>query len=208
MRFATVDRITPARLPLELPVRLEQAPSQTSAILKLTVLLPATVALFLPFLLVGKALASNPAVWAVLQTKPSTALQLATALAFWAVLFAWPLKRLGETLAQARTIEIADGVVSITEKGLLGTRTLRTPVADYAGVIHHVRTSLSGLRHELILVHSDRERSALLAIADRFTQSEIDDVAKLLGLGEMPPKVIYGFGAQGAHAVAPTAKAA
>ncbi len=101
------------------------------------------------------------------------------------------MKRLIDGLARSRSVEIRDGQVTITQKRLFGAKTWTTPLADYAGVIHHVRASLSGLRHELILAHADRRNSILLAIADRFTQTEIDHVAALLGQREVPSASIY-----------------
>lgn len=203
MHFSAIDSIVPASLPSELPLRLEQHPSRVSTVLKLTVLLPATLALLTPFLLVASAVAADPAVRAVLAARPASIVQLAFGLAFWGVLFAWPLKRLAETLAQRRTIEIVGGRVRISDQGLLGARTTETALADYTGVIHHVRSSLSGLRHELILAHEDRDRSVLLAIADRFSQAEIDRASRLLGLCEMHPRVIYSVGTRSARMTDP-----
>ncbi len=61
------------------------------------------------------------------------------------------------------------------------------------GVVHHVRASLSGTRHELILVHPQREKSVLLSLADKMPQSEVDRVAALLGQKVVPPSELYRF---------------
>ena len=77
------------------------------------------------------------------------------------------------------------------------------PLASFAGVAHHVRASLSGTRHELILVHPDREKSVLLSLAAKVAQAEVDRVAALLGHKEISPGVLYRFtGADSAHSLA------
>lgn len=60
-------------------------------------------------------------------------------------------------------------------------------------VAHHVRTSLSGTRHELILVHPEQEKSILLCVAPRTSQSEVDCVAALIGHKPIPPGELYRF---------------
>lgn len=193
MRFSSIDSIVPSALPAALPLRLEQNTSSVSTLLKLAVVLPATLALLLPFLLLVQAFAADPAVRTALMERPATLIQLMLGLAFWGVLFAWPLKRLTDGLARHRSITIADGLVTITEASLLATRSWSTPLAGYAGVIHHVRASLSGLRHELILAHADRNSSVLLTISPSIAQGEIDRVSTLLGLREVPSAAIYAL---------------
>lgn len=194
MRLAVVESILPASLPHALPIRLEQRPSGISIILKLLILLPVTLALATPFAMLGKALAADPAVRAAVMSRPAGMLQLGTALAFWVVLFAWPLKRLIEGLARSRVVEISDSDVTITDTTWLGMRAETVALSSYYGVIHHVRASLSGLRHELILAHPNLDNAVLVAIADRISQSEIDRLCALTGLPEVPSGIIYRLG--------------
>ena len=56
-----------------------------------------------------------------------------------------------------------------------------------------MRASLSGTRHELILVHPERDKCVLLSVAPRTTQAEVDRVATLLGHKEIPPSELYRF---------------
>jgi hypothetical protein len=56
-----------------------------------------------------------------------------------------------------------------------------------------VRASLSGARHELILVHPVWEKSILLSVAPRTSQNEVERVADLLGHKEIPPAELYRF---------------
>jgi hypothetical protein len=106
---------------------------------------------------------------------------------------ALPTKRLVDRLATTRIVDIDDGVVTVTEGGYFRTWTWSAPLAAYAGVTDHVRASLSGTRHELILVHPEREKSVLLCVAARTSQSEVDRIAGLLGHKQIPPSELYRF---------------
>jgi hypothetical protein len=67
------------------------------------------------------------------------------------------------------------------------------PLASYSGVTHRVRASLAGSRHELILVHHEREKSILLSVAPRTSQADVERVAALLGQRQIPPSERYRF---------------
>lgn len=62
-----------------------------------------------------------------------------------------------------------------------------------SGVTHHVRASLAGSRHELILVNPEREKSILLSVAPRTSQAEAERVAALLGPRQISPSELYRF---------------
>ena len=81
----------------------------------------------------------------------------------------------------------------VEEGSPFGSWTWSEPLSAYAGVAHHVRASLSGTRHELILVHPEREKSVLLSVAPRTTQAEVNRVINLLGSFEIPPSALYRF---------------
>jgi len=157
----------------------------------IAVLLPLGLAILLPFGLVLQHLALDPATRAVLAERPEAGLQLLLALAVLGSLLWWPLVRFAHSLTHGRSIAIDRGMVLVGERGLFGVERWSEPVANYAGVAHQVRTSLSGLRHELVLVHRDPERTVLLAVADRIPQGEVDRAASLLGLAEIPSREAY-----------------
>ena len=195
MRCSTIETIFPATPAQNLPLLLEQRPSAASSLLMLAILLPVTIALVTPFALLGHAAAASPQVRAVLGQNPLVATQIGLGLSFWFVLFAWPLKRLTDGFASRRSIEIDRNRVTAVDKTLLGSQTWTEPLASYAGIVHHVRASLSGLRHELILAHETREHTVLLTISDRISQAEIDRMCALLGLRELPSRELYRIGA-------------
>jgi hypothetical protein len=171
-----------------LPIRLEQSASRTSPILMIAVLAPIATALLLPFAMLAEHLAADPAVRAIVAERPQSAVLLVLALAFCGTLFGWPLARFILSIGRARSIVIGKSAVDVTERGFLGTSDWTEPLAAYAGISHTVRASLSGLRHELMLVHRDPSRSVLLAVAPRIAQQDIDAIANLLNLAEIPSR--------------------
>lgn len=154
-------------------------------------MLPSAIALLFPFLLVAERLASDELFRAAVNARPGAALQLIIGLAFWTLLFAWPLKRLAQSFASMRIVQISHDRVSATDSGLFRQTQWEAPVSDFTGIAHNVRTSLSGVRHELVLVHPRRDRSVLLGLAPRFSQTEIDHVCALFDCPEISPKELY-----------------
>ncbi len=191
MRISAVHRISPAAAPLALPLSLEQSPSRRSALVVLVLLLPIAALLLSPFVLLATGLVEDPLLRQTLAGRPASALQILCGLAFWAILLGWPIKRVFDGLTKNRTVQIANGMIDVSDTGLLGTRDWQAPLTSFSGIAHHVRASRSGVRHELILVHPDRRQSVLLAMADRMHQSQVDQAVHMLGLPEIPPSSVY-----------------
>ncbi len=178
-------------MPAELPLRLTQTCSQRTASAFLTLVVPGTIAAGVAAVAIVQALLS-PSGRALID-HPAQGVEILLAIGFLAYLVALPTKRLVDRLATTRIVDIEDGVVTVTEGGYFRTWTWSAPLAAYAGVTHHVRASLSGTRHELILVHPEREKSVLLCVAARTSQSEVDRIAGLLGHQQIPPSELYRF---------------
>lgn len=192
MRVAIFDRVEPAVL-TQLPQRIVETCSRRTAIVMLIVTIPIVVAAAAAsFLLVYEA-AFAPAVRAIVAEHPAITLEVMVGIAFWVYLLTLPLKRLSDRLSIRRTIEIDEGTVRVIEMGRFRTKTWTVPLASFAGVAHHIRASLSGTRHELILVHPTRDKSVLLSLADTLSQTEVDRVANLLGHKEIPASSLYRF---------------
>ena len=191
MHAACVSTISPPDLPTHIPLSIEQRSSRSSSLIKLCLVAPAALVLLSPFILLAGHMTGNALVRAHLAEHPGALLQLLLGLAFWTVLFAWPLKRMVESLGRARTVEIGPGTVHVTELSLFGETAWQEPLAAYAGVAHHIRASLSGVRHELLLVHPDPDRTVLVALAPRLSQVEIDTLCRLLGRAEIPSRELY-----------------
>jgi hypothetical protein len=195
MRVAIYDRVEPP-VPSELPFQLFETCSHRAAVAKLVLAVPLVLGVgFATLSLVFYTLFTPPA-RALVAQHPALGMEILAGIAFWTYLLGLPLKRLFDRLAVKRSIEIDAATVTVTESGHFRSWTWQAPLSSFAGVAHHVRASLSGTRHELILVHPTREKSVLLSLAHQMSQSEVDRVAALLHHHEIPPTELYRFKAR------------
>ncbi len=192
MRVAIYDRVEPS-IPAELPLRLVETCSQRAAAVLLAIAVPAAVAAgFASVMLLLQALFA-PAARAVLTQHPALGLEILGGIAFWLYLLGLPIRRLVYRMTVGRTVEIDARTVTVTEGGRLRTWTWSVPLGSYTGMAHHLRASLSGTRHELTLVHPEREKSVLLSLGGSMPQQEVDRVAALLGQKEISSGELYRF---------------
>jgi hypothetical protein len=192
MRVTIYDRVEPP-VPAELPLSLTQTCSQRAATAFLVLVVPAALGGTLAALTLVFQTMLAPAARAVIEEHPALGIEMLAALGFLIYLVALPMRRLIARLTTTRSVEIAHGFVRVTEGGNFRSWTWVAPLASFTGVAHHVRASLSGTRHELILVHSERDKCVLLSVAPRTTQAEVDRVVTLLGHNEIPPSELYRF---------------
>jgi hypothetical protein len=187
------DTIVPAHPPETLPIQIKQSTSRTSIAIKLLLLLPALVIVAVPLALLAAHAVAEPTALNFLANNPLTTAQITLAATFCTLLFVRPLQRLLARAGTARLIGISSDTVSVTECGPFRTHTWSAPLASYRGVAHHVRTSLSGVRHEIILIHPDPARHVLLAVSDKISASTLARIAALLGLAEVHAHQLYSF---------------
>lgn len=173
------------------PIRLQQSASRGSALSRLLLVLPAVLALSVPLGAIAIHAAAEPQSLVLLAERPLATAQIATGLALWVGLFVLPAQRALARLWNRRTVEIADGMVQVEDRTMLGKTRWSIPVGAYLGLAHHIRASLSGLTHEIVLVHADPARTVTLMSADKVTQSTFDGAKVLLGLPEVPPRMLY-----------------
>jgi hypothetical protein len=102
------------------------------------------------------------------------------------------VRRAAMSWAPSATVEIGYGVVAVVERRFGFKRRWTAPVSEFLGLAHNVRASLSGSRHELVLVHPDPEHNVLLQLAPSMPQPHIDRVAILLGVSEIPARALVG----------------
>jgi uncharacterized membrane protein len=191
MRLAAIDRMTPSMPDFAAPaITIEQLPARRTTGILLAALVLVAAVLLSPFYLIATAALADQALRDAVSTRPLAVTQILAGLAFWLVLLGFPIYRLLNTLTRSRTIEVADGRVTVVDRAF-GTQTSWTaPMSEFLGVAPFLRASLSGVRHELVLVHPDRARSLLIAMAPRLMQSEVDHVSGALGLPELPPHML------------------
>lgn len=148
----------------------------------------------LPQIAVVSYAASSPETRAVIFQHPMIAVELALAAAFWGLLVIWPLCRIMSAVCSVRIAEISGKSVQVVDRTPFSNVHWSLPIWAYDGIAHHARTSLSGVRHELVLVHGDRRRNIVLAAAQTIGHAELREYCRLLDLPEVPPSRIYGFG--------------
>jgi hypothetical protein len=191
MRFAAYDRLAPsAPLPV-LPLVLEQSSNRVVALAKLSGLVLLLAASAGALGLVVAHAANEPGLGAEIAERPVATLQAALGLAVWLALIGWPAGRLMRKLCARRRVVISSETVVVTEHGLCGFHQWSAPIDRFEGLVHHIRSSVSGSRHELILVHPDRRRSVLLAAADRIGKADVEAMARALAVPEVPASSLY-----------------
>ena len=137
----------------------------------------------------------SPALWLAATATPAlragadnplAAAQVVAGLGLWAALFIVPARRLLRRFGRQRSVRIADGIVSVRDRAILGERSWQGPLNEFRGIAYRVRSSLSGVRHELHLVHIDPGKSLLLHGADTISEATIAAAGALLGLPLLP----------------------
>ncbi len=188
----TLFEITSPQLEFNrLPLIVRQKSSKLSTFLLVFMVLPAMVAVIIPFSLMAAQAANEPALTQALWDKPISAVQILIGLSLWAMIFLIPVNKLLARLGRERIIRIQAGKVHVTDKHLFYRKKWISPLSSFRGVAHHVRTTHSGSRQELILVHSDKRCSILLHSADIVSQDLVEKAARLLSLQQIPSRDLY-----------------
>lgn len=191
MPFRNFETIDPPAPLTALPARIVQSSSRLRAVLSLAALSVAACAIVLPFAAVLAHLIDDPHARMLITEQPGSVLQLAFGLVVWSVLLGWPARRLARRLTDRRIVTLAEGVVTVKETRLVGVTIWCLPTSAFTGLAHHVRASVSGVRHELVLRHDDPALSVLISVAPRFTQSDVERICALLGVAEVPARLLY-----------------
>ncbi|MFA5902094.1 MAG: hypothetical protein WC829_23630 [Hyphomicrobium sp.] len=180
-------------MPATLPLRLNQACSQRSATAFLALGVPLALLALVAVVAIAREAVLMPEARALLQQRPTLALEILAAVGFLIYLVVLPSRRLLARLTTTRTVDIANGVVTVNEGSHFRKWSWSAPLGSYCGVAHNVRASLSGSRHEIILLHPEREKSILLCVAPRTSQAEVERTATLLGHKQIASSELYRF---------------
>ena len=115
------------------------------------------------FLLTSEAMSKPEAVSRAL-AQPLATFQIIAGILMLSALLLVPARRLVAGIGHKGIVEIDGGMVKVAEKGLLSARQFRERLDAYRGVAHRVRTTVSGVHHELVLVHPDARRDVVIAL--------------------------------------------
>lgn len=177
------DRVVTSTAPGELPPRIELTNDTWSRMPRIALMIGLAG-------LVGAPQAAL-AIYALDAPSPLIGLELGLGFLLLTGLICGPL-RLGITrLARRRTIEISCERVFVTDRYILGEMSWSARMSEFAGVAHHVRSSLSGIRHELVLVHPERRRSQILRMSEKISERDLHDMRRLLLTPEVAPLTLY-----------------
>ncbi len=142
------------------------------------------------FLLTSQALSEPDAVNLAL-AQPMVTLQIVAGLLLVATLVLVPARRMVARAIHTGQIEIDDQQVRVRERGYLTARSFAEPLDAYRGTAHRIRTTLSGVQHEVVLVHRDARRDVVIALdAGRNDMTPAGLIARL-GLPEIAAADIH-----------------
>lgn len=186
MNLSAIDRIE-TNPDSNASLELSQFGSRASALFLLGLALPASLALIAPFALIGL----NPVSLGLLSERPGSALLLGCGLIAAAVLLVYCVRAGVARLSGRRIVSIRGDRIMVEQHGLLGVERWTQPMSTYVGVAHHIRASLSGTRHEIVLVHQRPEHDVLLGVSQRAPAVSAAQIGSQLGLPEVEAKMIY-----------------
>lgn len=190
-RHAEFDSVSPQLSLDTLPVAFAERSSQSTLVLKALLLGPVSLLGAAPLVMIGIDTIAAPASASAATVSPIVAAQLLAALIVWTALFIIPLGKVCARLGRSRTVLIDRDIVQLTTRGLLSRRHDIIRLGSYRGLTHRVRTTLSGARHEIVLVHPRPEYSVLLAVGDRISDARVAQVAFTFGLPEISAKDMH-----------------
>lgn len=175
---------------LAFPIIIDRRSSATSVAVAASFIVLAALILLTPFSLLAAGAAHDPTSFLNAVQQPAVAVQLGLALIVALTFVSMPLRKLvNRSRLPARIVVTADAVLAST--GADGASIWCEPLAAYHGVAHHIRTSLSGTEHEIVLVHAEPSKSVVLKSADRIAQPQLDAVSVLLGVPQVPARTLY-----------------
>ncbi len=145
-------------------IRIERSRAKWTTAFGAVAALSMGLSLFGGMILVASQALSEPEALNLALARPMATLQIVAGLLLLATLILIPVRRLFASVGRTGLIEIDDRMVRVRETGLLAGRSFAEPLAAYEGAAHRIRTTLSGVQHEVILVHPDARRDVVIAL--------------------------------------------
>ncbi|CFX38775.1 protein of unknown function [Candidatus Filomicrobium marinum] len=174
-----------------LPAHIEQRVCNTAALAQLFFLLPVLGLFAAPYLVLGVGFVSEPIFSEVVAERPSAFLAVLAGFGMGGILLGLPTVRCLRRLGKRREITLTNSYVEVDDRNLWGASKWGCPLREFSGVTHHIRTNVSGVRHELILVHPVSRRCLLLRIGDQISLEDTQSLADLLGLPMLSASALF-----------------
>jgi hypothetical protein len=191
MRVSSIDSSVVTSTAGAMPIELEQSAHTGRAIATALMVTPMVGLAVSLAAVMAATIIADPQPLAQILDKPTAVLGLVSGLAVTIGLVLHPLASALARIGRRQRASVSATAVAVTERTPFGSRSWTEPLATYIGVAHHLRTSLSGVRHEIVLVHRNPARTVLLLDSHRVLQSELDRMAQLLRLPIIPASSIY-----------------
>ena len=191
MRFSAVDVCRLQSPEQSLPIILEQKAELGRIVAAALFSLPLAALSVSLASVAAAAVVTEPAPLALLVDKPAGVAGLLAAIGLTGALIVHPMRAALARIGRRQTIEITASRVTVVATSPIGSHSWSEPLSAYAGLAHHIRSSLSGIRHEIVLVHPDPARTVLVAAMPRLLQSDLDHLASMLSLPIVPASTIY-----------------
>lgn len=186
MHFSAVSKLSADQGQREGALAISQQSCRLSALTQAALLTVLLALVLTPFAILAVEAILQPATRDKLMASPAITASALSGAGTWLAMFGIPAWRAARLLRWNVEIDIRDGTANVRHTTLFGTRTWKCPLGEFEGLSHIIRTRLTGTRHELILVHPDRERSLLIHMADTITHKEAEALATRLGLSQLP----------------------
>jgi hypothetical protein len=145
-------------------VRIVRSKARWSTMLGLATAGAMVASLFGGMFLITTQAISEPEAINLALAKPLATLQIIAGVMLLSMLLLVPVRRLVAGIGRGGIVEIDGNMVRVAEKGPFSSRKFREPLDAYRGIVHRIRTTVSGIHHELILVHPDQRRDVVIAL--------------------------------------------
>lgn len=162
-------------------IRIERSRASWTTVVGVVSALTMGLSLFGGMILVASQALSEPETLNLALARPMATLQIVAGMLLLAMLLLVPVRRMLASVGRTGLIEIDGRSVRVRENGLLAERAFTEPLAAYEGVAHRIRTTISGVQHEIILVHSDARRDVVIPLDA--TQRNMTPAAMMAQLG-------------------------
>jgi hypothetical protein len=194
MRPERFDAVLVSETSGTLPLRSRQTPPPASHMIKFGLLALLASAVLLPQLGLAAYGAFNADLRQQILDHPMIAIQFVAVLGFWLVLFGLPMHKMICRLLSRRSVEITSTSVAVDDLGVFGNQAWNAPLTEFSGIAHHVRSSLGGTRHELVLIHPDSRKSVLLLRSEHISDTDVERFSALLRVPHIPAAELYRLG--------------